>query len=119
MGFEQELELIERDPALRLARARAKAARQIAGLLTGMRKDAGLTQAEVAARIGVTQARISQVESGLIDHAPSVDFAFVYAAACDRTIELSAVPLEDGFAFAAQEKIPAPAKAAAAQKSAS
>lgn len=118
MGFEQELELIERDPALRLARARAKAARQIAGLLTGMRKDAGLTQADVAARIGVSQARISQVESGLIDHAPSVDFAFVYAAACERTIELSAVPLEDGFAYGAQEKTAAPA-AAAAHKSAS
>lgn len=114
MGFDQELELIERDPALRLARARARAARKISGLLAGMRKEAGLTQADVAARVGVSQARISQVESGLIDHTPSVDFAFVFAAACNRTIELSAMPLEEGLVPAepAREKFAAPYKSA-------
>ncbi|MCT8999832.1 helix-turn-helix domain-containing protein [Chelativorans intermedius] len=94
-SFDQELQSIENDPRLRLALVRTRAARNIARLLAGMRKDAALTQAQLAARLGVSQARISQVESGLIDHAPSVDFAFAYAAACDRTIMMTAAPLEE------------------------
>lgn len=94
-SFEQELQRIESDPKLRFARARAKAARRISGLLVAMRKSAKLTQSELAARIGVSQARISQVESGLIDHTPSVDFAFVFAAGCGRSLVMASAPLEE------------------------
>ncbi len=46
--------------------------------LAGLRRAAGLTQADVAAALGVSQARVSQIEHGRVD---SLDVLRAYAAA--------------------------------------
>lgn len=50
--------------------------------LRELRKQAGLSQAQLAERLDVTQGRISQIESGLMDHAPNLDMTARYAEAC-------------------------------------
>lgn len=80
---------IEADPDFRAPVLRIRAARQTATLLRTLRGDAGLTQRELARRLGVSQARISQVESGDIDHLPSLDFIHLFADACGQRLTLS------------------------------
>ncbi|MBX3567321.1 MAG: ATP-binding cassette domain-containing protein [Rhizobiaceae bacterium] len=80
---------IEADPDFRAPVLRIQAARQTATLLRTLRRDAGLTQRELARRLGVSQARISQVESGDIDHLPPLDFIHLFADACGRRLTLS------------------------------
>ncbi len=79
---------IERDPSYADALVRVRAARETAAQLRAMRKQAGLTQAELGKRLGVSQARISHVESGLLDHLPAIDFVYLYAEACGSNISL-------------------------------
>lgn len=54
--------------------------------LTGARRKAGLTQREVAERMGTTQSAVSRVESGTAE--PSLDFVERYARAVGETITL-------------------------------
>jgi transcriptional regulator with XRE-family HTH domain len=53
--------------------------------LAEMRKSAGLTQAEVAATLGVSQARISQIEHGRVD---SLDTLRAYAEALGAEVAI-------------------------------
>lgn len=53
--------------------------------LAEMRKSAGLTQADVAAVLGVSQARISQIEHGQID---SLDTLRAYAEALGAEVSI-------------------------------
>lgn len=117
MSFRELLQSVEDDPGLRLARIRAGAARRISSLLASMRADAGLTQAELGRRLGVSQARISQIESGLTDTTPALDFAFAYADACGRTMDISAVPTERIATEATESPIVAAVVAAAPELS--
>ena len=59
---------------------------KIADNLTKYRKAAGLTQAELAARIGADKGYISRVERGLT--VPSVATLYKIAAAMGLTVEL-------------------------------
>lgn len=55
------------DPARRAAARSARTARDIGYHLAHMRKQRGLTQAQVAQAMGVSQARVSQMEHGDIE----------------------------------------------------
>ena len=68
----------------------------IAALVKKARRDAGLTQLELADRIGTTQSAISRLESGRVQ--PSVDMLQRVADACGATLDLriSPVPVDPG-----------------------
>ncbi len=55
------------------------------------RAEAGLTQAEVAARIGTTQSAIARLESAEPKHSPSIATLQKYAKALGCTVELRLV----------------------------
>jgi transcriptional regulator with XRE-family HTH domain len=55
------------------------------------RAEAGLTQAEVAARIGTTQSAIARLESAESKHSPSIATLQKYAKALGYTVELRLV----------------------------
>lgn len=59
-------------------------------LLTA-RKEAGLTQAEVAGRMGTTASAVSRLESSLSSerHSPSFSTLRKYAAACGKKLVIS------------------------------
>lgn len=52
------------------------------------RTEAGVTQAEVARRIGTTQSAIARIESPGAKHSPSLSTLQKYAAALGYTLEL-------------------------------
>jgi transcriptional regulator with XRE-family HTH domain len=56
------------------------------------RAAAGLTQAEVAARIGTTQSAIARLESPSGRHSPSVETLQKYARALGCRVEIRLVP---------------------------
>lgn len=68
---------------------------QAAQFLRKLRADAGLTQAELAERAGMSQPDISRMEGGLGKHGPSVETLGRLANACKRDIVMRArVPEE-------------------------
>ncbi|MEU7383390.1 MULTISPECIES: helix-turn-helix transcriptional regulator [unclassified Streptomyces] len=76
------------DPQLR-ARADAELDAQIAGYhLAELRKLVGKTQAEVAALVGVSQSRISQIENGNIE-AMELETLRAYAAALGGRVDVT------------------------------
>ena len=59
-----------------------------ATLVRTMRREASYSQRDLAARIGVSQARISEIEAGLGKHGPSWDVMERIALVCGREIGL-------------------------------
>jgi len=57
---------------------------QVARMVHRWRTDAGLTQRQLAERIGTKQARISKLESYDNEHMPNVDTLIAIAHACGR-----------------------------------
>ena len=55
------------------------------------RAEAGLTQAEVAARVGTTQSAIARLESGARKHSPSIATLQRYARALGYRLEIKLV----------------------------
>jgi|SRR5882757_1067269 len=55
------------------------------------RAAAGLTQAEVAARIGTTQSAIARLESAQLKHSPSIATLQRYAKAIGHTVQIRLV----------------------------
>jgi transcriptional regulator with XRE-family HTH domain len=110
-------ELTERDPSFAEGAAIYDLVNKVSGLLKQMRNFAELTQSGLAERLGVTQGRISQIESGLPDHAPSLEMIARIALACGVTPQVSfdpsALPREKGtpaksmFGLAAAPAVPA------------
>lgn len=68
-----------------------KAIDGILGELTALRKERGLTQAELAERMGVTQSYISQIENG---YTSMFDSLVDYAQAVSGRISLHITPAE-------------------------
>jgi DNA-binding XRE family transcriptional regulator len=62
-------------------------------VLLGARTAAGLTQEELAARMGTTKSAISRLESSLRDpkHSPSFETIRRYAKACGKRVEIQLV----------------------------
>ncbi|WP_245641403.1 helix-turn-helix domain-containing protein [Paraburkholderia bannensis] len=82
-----------RDPAFRAAYdALEEEFSALEALLTA-RKEAGLTQAQVAERMGTTTSAVSRLESCLASekHSPSLSTLRKYAAACGKSLRISLV----------------------------
>lgn len=80
-------EEIERErPDLARAHGLSSAAMRAGDLVRGMRKSARLTQSELAKRLGVSQARISEIEVGLGVQGPTWDLMERVAKACGMRI---------------------------------
>lgn len=63
----------------------------IVGELIDARQAAGLTQTQIAARMGTTQSVIVRLEKAR--HMPSFDLVARYAAAVDRRVDMHLVPI--------------------------
>ncbi|HKE49560.1 MAG TPA: helix-turn-helix transcriptional regulator [Rhodanobacteraceae bacterium] len=83
-----------RDPAFRAAHAALEDEFAMLDELLRARFRAGLTQADVAARMGIAQASVARLEAsaGSRKHAPSVATLRRYADAVDCELRLSLVP---------------------------
>ncbi|MCC6388719.1 MAG: helix-turn-helix transcriptional regulator [Dehalococcoidia bacterium] len=68
--FEELVTVLEHEPATAERIADLAPSRELALMLARLRMDLGLTQAEFARRAGVSQAYISQLESGIAN--PSI-----------------------------------------------
>jgi transcriptional regulator with XRE-family HTH domain len=84
--------LAERDPSFAEGSAIYDLVGKVSSLLRQMRSFAKLTQSELAERLGVTQGRISQIESGLPDHAASLETVARFALACGYTPQIDLDP---------------------------
>lgn len=73
-------------PKLRLA-YKETAALEAGKYVRALRKEAGLTQSALAARLSITQARISAIESGDGRDGPSYGLLKRIAKACDMSLE--------------------------------
>jgi predicted transcriptional regulator len=79
-------------PVLPGFREIAQRRRRVIGELAGARRAAGLSQTEVAARMGTSQSVVARLESGEIDARLST--LQRYAAAVGRELELGVRPQE-------------------------
>ncbi|WP_436204103.1 DNA-directed RNA polymerase subunit alpha C-terminal domain-containing protein [Astrobacterium formosum] len=80
---------LAKDPKARVAWLEVDTARTAAKLLRDARRRSGLRQVDLERLLGVSQARISQVESGRVDDMPSLDFMVRFLDACGQELVLS------------------------------
>jgi DNA-binding XRE family transcriptional regulator len=69
--------------------AQARRDRELGQLIYDLRTEAGLTQAQLAERMGTTQSAISRLEEGGGDGTPKLDTLIRLAAALDRGLRIS------------------------------
>lgn len=83
----------EADPAFRVAYDALDDEFAALGALLKARKEAGLTQADVAARMGVSQPVLARIESSLGNrkHSPSLATLRRYADACGKKLVIQMV----------------------------
>jgi DNA-binding XRE family transcriptional regulator len=81
------------DPAFRVAYDALEDEFAALAALLAARKDAGLTQADVAARMGVSQPVLARIESSLGSrkHSPSLETLRRYADACGKKLLIQMV----------------------------
>ena len=77
------------DPEFRFYFERAKAIRKIAQLVRTAREKAGLTQAELAKKIGSSQPMIARLESSNDTRIPSLDLLERIATVCTARLSIS------------------------------
>jgi len=83
------LERVEaRNPELAAESGLSSAAMRAGDMIRRMRKARGLTQRELAAEIGVSQERISEIETGVGPHGPTFALLERIARACGMRLEL-------------------------------
>ena len=78
-------------PAVRRAYAELEEEFSFLDQVLKARAAAGLTQAEVAARVGTTQSAIARLESGVQKHSPSIATLRRYAQALGYRLEIKLV----------------------------
>jgi DNA-binding transcriptional regulator YiaG len=101
-SFEGLIGAIEADDIRRgEAPAISGAAFRAAAIVRTMRKSRNLSQKELAVRLKLTQARVSEIESGVGAQGPTWDLMERIAKACDSRILIS--PHDSGFAMDAAE----------------
>jgi transcriptional regulator with XRE-family HTH domain len=86
---------INTDPKARAAWLEVAAARMAAQLMRNARKRSGLTQPELARALDLTQARISQIESGRTEDMPSLELLIRFVDACGDELVLSTAQAEE------------------------
>ncbi|RMG01902.1 MAG: XRE family transcriptional regulator [Acidobacteria bacterium] len=82
-----------KEPALEKQFLGAAAINRLADAILILRKQRGLTQKQLAERVGTTQAVISRVESGSVK--PSFETILKIAEALDAAIDVRFVPIEN------------------------
>lgn len=100
-----------RDPAFREAYEANRPRRELALALRRMRKARGLTQADVAARTGMSQSHVSKLEAAT-GPMPELDTMRRYAEACGMAIRIDFQPLTAGAARPARPRAAARGRAA-------
>jgi DNA-binding transcriptional regulator YiaG len=106
-SFEGLIGAIEADDIRRgQTPALTSAAFRAAAIVRTMRKSGQLSQQDLADRLGLSQARVSEIESGVGVQGPTWDLMERIAKACDSKILIS--PHDAGFAIDAAE-FPEPA----------
>lgn len=83
---------IPRNAAIDRATAVVEFGNEVARLLRTFRTESGLSQAEMAKRLGVTQPRIAQLESGKPGNLPSLEQLAEYAFHCGRSLSIGDRP---------------------------
>ena len=78
------------DPEVRAEYDRLGPIFAIVGEMIETRQAAGLTQAEIAKRMGTTQSVVARLETAR--HMPTFDLVARYAAALDRRLDIHLVP---------------------------
>jgi transcriptional regulator with XRE-family HTH domain len=81
-----------RNPGVKAEYEALKVEEKLAARLVQIRLMAGLTQKQIAARIGAKQAAVARVESGR--HAPALATLEGYAAATGRKLVVDFVPVK-------------------------
>jgi DNA-binding XRE family transcriptional regulator len=74
------------NPALVGEKGLSSAAMRAGDLVRTMRKEAELTQSELAARLGISQARISEIEAGIGSQGPTWDMMERISSACGKVL---------------------------------
>ena len=87
--------LAKSDPAFAEGSAIYDLVNETSVSLKQMRQQAKLTQAQLAEKLGVSQGWISQIESGLPDHAPNLEMIARFALACGFRATVGFVPESD------------------------
>lgn len=90
-----ERELFREDEAFRLEwveRKAAEMATELAHLTRQMRHEAGLSQAQLAAKLGITQPVVARLESRDPQRLPTLDTVAKVAAACGRRMVIHFEP---------------------------
>lgn len=77
------------DPDVRAEYDRLGPIFAVVGQMVEARREAGLTQAEIASRMGTTQSVVARLESAR--HMPSFDMIARYAAAVGRRLDVRLV----------------------------
>ena len=80
-------ELLAREHAAIISEETAST--DVAGLVRDVRKSANLSQTDLAGRVGVTQARISQIEHGDTIYGMSIVLLARLATACGKRLQVS------------------------------
>lgn len=85
-----------KDPEFRYLYEQRKLIQEVAIAVRGMRQGAGLSQAQLAGMIGVSQPMIARLEKGTDQRTPRWDTLRRIAIALGRQMKLSFVPVERG-----------------------
>ncbi len=86
---------IKTEPKARTAWLEVAAARMAAQLIRNARARSGMTQPDVARALDLTQARISQIESGRVEDMPSLELLMRFVDACGEQLVLSTTATQD------------------------
>jgi DNA-binding XRE family transcriptional regulator len=88
-----DTERMMQDPKFRAAYEALEEEFTALDTLLTVRKEAGLTQAQVAERMGTTTSAVSRLESSLASekHSPSLATLRKYAAACGKSLRIALV----------------------------
>ncbi|WP_092302498.1 helix-turn-helix transcriptional regulator [Bradyrhizobium sp. Ghvi] len=78
------------DPGLATEKKLSSAAMRAGELVRAMRKHAGLSQFQLAEKLDVSQARVSEIESGVGIQGPTWDLMERISVACGKTLGVAA-----------------------------
>lgn len=88
LDYREALQDELKDPAFQKAWDSLELEYKLAGLIIQLRNEAGLSQAELARKIGTTQSAIARMESGKV--VPRMESLAKIAQACGKRLEIEA-----------------------------
>ena len=86
MGLKDYVKEVKGRPEFRFAFPVAEVARNAGAALRRLREASGKKQGDIAKELGLSQPRMSQIESGTVEHLPSLALMAKYAEVCDDAI---------------------------------